>query len=829
MQNFIESYNQIAERIAQLNSQIRDYEQEIQGLTAHRDEEIPLRIQNLKEQLEKIDLYKEKIQGFMQIAEAHMISRNLPSIEAPEGYRVNLNRLRSWAMLIDPMAEDDVYAQKVYLVGSCDMVFLDKKKEEFHQRIAQLEEDYSIGAPEQIKALNLKIEGVQEQIRAYLESDVVETFAEQVKRSNEACMYVSAPESYADMETGYGYWIPGSCAHLVDVIPEQRACLKAKMGRFYDEKNSEVYLPMKSIPADEEFAMTISCVPARKKMNEMDAGVRNLIFNMIDKSVAGSRKVLVIDAVRSNSALVGGLKGLEGTNVLEPVPRNEEQVTQALESLVSSFTDLDETLESYDTVVEYNKAMPEEKRLCRTLVVLLGWPGQFKGQNAEYVRKIFSNYERYGLSFIAVNVSTGKDKEEFGLSDYIGENVIHISMTMKETTLRVGGEKEEHFAWYPFNFQLGESYCKEVASHNRGKGKKVTDYAARGLLDGGMTYSRGRKLLDLPYGVDAKDKLHSIVFENENFASFLMGASGSGKSTFIHSLITGIIKNYHPDDVELWLADFKMAEFAQYIHPMPPHVKYILLDESQELIYDLIDRLTEKLMERQRFFMKHKELKKVEKVPSDQFFMPVIFVILDEFSIMSQAINESQEYRLKLQNLLAKGRAMGIKFLFSSQTFTTGVTGLTATAKAQIQMRIAMKAAKPEIVETLELSAAQRTDQVQNWIDALPAYHALIKYMEKVNDEDRVMVLRTMGLYFDDKDSPGDPYKKQRDLIEEINSKMKVSAEYHPDNLYEYLDKNPIVVDGNSYDLYDESLIAERIREKQKGALGEDEVFLSLG
>ena len=121
-----------------------------------------------------------------------------------------------------------------------------------------------------------------------------------------------------------------------------------------------------------------------------------------------------------------------------------------------------------------------------------------------------------------------------------------------------------------------------------------------------------------------------------------------------------------------------------------PHVKYILLDESRELVYDLIDKLTEKMMERQRFFMTHRDLKKVENVPGT-VYMPVIFVILDEFSIMSQAVEQSESYKLKLQNILAKGRALGIKFIFASQEFTKGVSGLTSTAKEQIQMRLAMK------------------------------------------------------------------------------------------------------------------------------------------
>lgn len=51
-----------------------------------------------------------------------------------------------------------------------------------------------------------------------------------------------------------------------------------------------------------------------------------------------------------------------------------------------------------------------------------------------------------------------------------------------------------------------------------------------------------------------------------------------------YSSIAGLIRNYHPDNVELWLADFKQLEFKRYIKHLPPHVKYVLLDESTELV-----------------------------------------------------------------------------------------------------------------------------------------------------------------------------------------------------------------------------------------------------
>ena len=301
-----------------------------------------------------------------------------------------------------------------------------------------------------------------------------------------------------------------------------------------------------------------------------------------------------------------------------------------------------------------------------------------------------------------------------------------------------------------------------------------------------------------------------------------MGASGSGKSTLLHTLITGIIRNYHPDDVELWLADFKMSEFAQYMDPMPPHIKYILLDESPELVYDLVDKLTEKMMERQKFFMRHKDLKKVENVKDT--YMPVILVMLDEFSIMSQAIGESETYKLKLQNLLAKGRALGIKFVFASQDFSKGIRGLTATAKDQIQSRIAMKNNFAEIDQTLELSSSMKTEQVRNWMEAIPPYYALLKY----RDKESVRVKRVNVMYF--KGSGDKAYEPQRNMIKRINDTMKVVEDYTPEAVNSYVNKYPVVVDGNSFDAFRKEKILQEIdRIKRDQDCSGDELFVFAG
>lgn len=114
-----------------------------------------------------------------------------------------------------------------------------------------------------------------------------------------------------------------------------------------------------------------------------------------------------------------------------------------------------------------------------------------------------------------------------------------------------------------------------------------------------------------------------------------MGAAGSGKSTLLHTIISGLIMNYHPDEVELWLMDFKMLEFKRYVNHMPPHVKYILLEKSEDLVFDIIDHLTE-LLDRRQYRFSQNGWSKLTEVPPEEN-MPAVFVIIDGRSWLIQS------------------------------------------------------------------------------------------------------------------------------------------------------------------------------------------------
>ena len=822
MDLMIEKYNRIYEKVKSISEEIQQCKETVLGLKNTMDHTTPARIEHLEEQIKKIDEYQLKIKAFRQLAEKHINSKNVLTIEAPPNYRVNLNRLLQWAMMIDPTEKNDPYAQKVYLVAKCDEFFLSKKKQEFTEKIQQLKVEMEEGNASEIENLNQRMKELQEELVRYAESEELAEFSRDAVLANQKYIFDEKKEEYLPMNDTPSFYSPGAFGLPLKFAEKERERLKEKMGIFYNNETGRVYLPVERISPQNEFLMTISCVPARKKVNELDAGLRNFLLSIIDRSPVGSRKVSILDAERQNTALLGSAKIMQDTFALETVPRTKDQMTATIEKLAASFSDLDEIIEDYDSVIEYNRNAIPEKQITRKLLILIGWPNAFEENDRSLLKRIVANYERYGISLILVDFQEEGKKKSYGLSEYMTEDEIHIEMGRTETTITFGTGDPYKFAWYLFKGNLSSRYAASVKQHTVRKESLGNEYIKRCDFLSEPAYVREYKKLELPFGIDSKEKVHSVSFENENFAAYLVGASRSGKSTLLHTLIAGLIHNYHPDNVELWLADFKQLEFEKYITYLPPHVKYVLLDESTELVYDLIDKLTEKMMERQHLFAKlgKERIDQIDPMKLKEP-LPVIFVILDEFSMMSQSLADSSVYKLRLQNLLAKGAALGIKFLFSSQTFTTGIAGLTGTARAQIQQRIAMKGTKEEISETLELSSNLRTEQVRNWMDALPPHYALMKY--RVSADTLPEVKRVLVMYFKE-------YAVRNQMIQRINQKMIPVDQYDPGNINTYVNKHPVLVDGKKYDIYSEEKFTDRVNQYLRSdSAMEDEVYASIG
>ena len=77
---------------------------------------------------------------------------------------------------------------------------------------------------------------------------------------------------------------PGAYALPLPFGERQSERLKTLMGKFYDEHNSRVLIPVE-YEQEKEYILTVSCAASRSR--QLDRGIQNFILSQINNAEAG--------------------------------------------------------------------------------------------------------------------------------------------------------------------------------------------------------------------------------------------------------------------------------------------------------------------------------------------------------------------------------------------------------------------------------------------------------------------------------------------------------------------------------------------------------------
>jgi hypothetical protein len=169
--------------------------------------------------------------------------------------------------------------------------------------------------------------------------------------------------------------------------------------------------------------------------------------------------------------------------------------------------------------------------------------------------------------------------------------------------------------------------------------------------------------------------------------AFVSGATNSGKSALLHTILLSLATRYSPLELELFLVDFAQVEF-QFYRGLP-HARFILDRANRELGMAMLRHLCEEMERREALFAKA-GVKRLLDYRQQGHALPLVLLVMDEFQVLfPDWQGESIEAGKLLDAVARRGRKVGIHALLATQTLR-GVE-LPDGLKQQFMIRIAMQ------------------------------------------------------------------------------------------------------------------------------------------
>ncbi len=339
------------------------------------------------------------------------------------------------------------------------------------------------------------------------------------------------------------------------------------------------------------------------------------------------------------------------------------------------------------SLVELNESLGKDAKMKYMFFILTDFPHHIKMTTAQKLAQIIDSGNRAGI-YVMMSWDMNADIEGQPVSDFDAQSMLgkmellfpkdgryyfhnsghddvlnRFSLTLDDAPI----EPSEASAW--------SAYLNNVvdkAKKNARPSSLKPDYA---LLEK-TPYEPVLSEISVPIGLDINDK-HPITlrFNSSDYIhAFILGQSGSGKSVLLNDIISSAILKYSPQDLMLYLLDFKGVEFNLYRGVK--HTKAVLVDNSDpQMTLEVLRELREEYLRRKKLFQKEvfKEIGAYNKKHFDKR-LPQILFVADECQVMFKEYTSNGTERLiqqeiyEITNLIAtQGRSYGMHLLLATQ------------------------------------------------------------------------------------------------------------------------------------------------------------------
>ncbi len=196
--------------------------------------------------------------------------------------------------------------------------------------------------------------------------------------------------------------------------------------------------------------------------------------------------------------------------------------------------------------------------------------------------------------------------------------------------------------------------------------------------------------VSVPVGWDINHKEVCFEIGEAQNHTLICGRSGSGKSNFLHVLIQNLAFYYAPNEIQLFLLDYKEGvEFNAYAKEgILEHARLVSVASSVGFGVSFLSWLDKEMKKRGEMFKQFnvKDLSDYRKHGE----MPRLIVVIDEFQVLFSDSSTKDKERVEayLTNILKKGRSYGVHLILATQTMHG--PGINNSLMSQIANRIAL-------------------------------------------------------------------------------------------------------------------------------------------
>ena len=697
-----------------------------------------------------------------------------------------------------------------------------KSEQEYQNKLENEKNAYN-------QQLNLLKEEYQKEKRDFEQSSFFASLAEKTKKV--------LLESGADSQSWGNYEQVSKAAeeiaigsilypcYILNPDEEQKALLEKVPN--YDASKNGFTIPY-TVPTD--YAMCIRGERDRSSGKLIDT-YNSILLRQLRFMPVKSTQMIIVDTFSRGSSLGKNIRLTiegDGCGVIKSVV-DKQGLSEVFDKLTESIHDIQITLASSGckSVHEYNQKS-ENEQIPYTFLVVHSIIDEFDDDSYSKLSTILHLAEQCGITVLLSGLPKGSSIEDCIV---ISENENNCYLT----------DNNIRYLFMPMKVNPDDQFYTDYnLAYNPPPAPIEYLYFKHFDASGLPAYTRGKKkVFSLPYAIDkvTRQMTTLVINDTSSFASFIMGGSGSGKSTTLDTIIFDIITQYHPDDAEIWLAVFDGLGFSNYLNPIPPHVKYIVRNKTLEVVRDFFKTIEKEADRRQRI-LSDNNVESIFQLP-DHIYMPVIFVVIDEFAGLSTLVSGTryeEECKNAITNMMKLYRKLGFRPIFACQDFSTGNGLFTVGSKNELNNRISLYHKDPqEIRDTLGLK--NLSEEQINWVNALSASDPNSKNKDSIQkktvDEkgkDRDVICYSQNLYLGD-DGTDDTIIRQ---LAETMSPVDVSEYSIGNDPDVYVDKNPQVFNGDVYVAYDHAQVMHWIESYKKKNIEEamlfgDEIILVSG